>query len=235
MDRSGKALAMFFSRGEPEPERQQVGKVSAEHPRMRMVDEQIVRRGVRDAAVLRAMRVVPRERFVPPAQRRHAYRDRPLPLPHGQTISQPYVVALMISMLQLRRGERVLEIGTGSGYQTALLSELGAEVYSVEVIPELAVAAGKTLRELGYDRARIRVGDGRLGWERAAPFAGIIVSAAPRVVPPALIAQLAAGGRLLIPLGRPTAQDLFLITRNNGQVQRKKILPVRFVPLTEPE
>jgi protein-L-isoaspartate(D-aspartate) O-methyltransferase len=202
---------------------------------MRMVEEQIVGRGIRDQAILRAMRRIPRESFLPSAQRGNAYRDRPLPLGYGQTISQPYVVALMLSKLQLQGAERVLEIGTGSGYQTALLSELAGEVYSIEVVPELAATARDTLLALGCERVRTRVGDGRHGWPQAAPFATIIVSAAPPTIPEALVEQLADGGRMVIPVGGAGTQDLYLLTRHGPRVERKKLLPVRFVPLLATE
>lgn len=197
-----------------------------------MVRTQIEARDVRDAAVLAAMRRVPRHEFVPPDQRRFAYDDRPLPIAAGQTISQPLIVALMTVLLQAKPGDRILEVGTGSGYQAAVLAELKLEVYSIEIIESLAVAARATLSRLGYDGVQLRAGDGYLGWPEAAPFDGIIVTAAPPKVPPPLIAQLKPGGRLVVPEG-VVDQDLVVYHKDAaGSLRRSLVIPVRFVPMT---
>lgn len=197
--------------------------------RANMVAQQISRRGVRDVRVMAAMREVPRHEFVPSALRALAYRDRALPIGHDQTISQPYVVAVMSESAELAPGDRVLEVGTGSGYQAAVLAALGAEVYSIERIPELAEWADKTLKRLGYD-VRVRHGDGYAGWPDAAPFDAILVTAAPPTVPPPLLEQLAIGGRLVIPVG-DTYQELQVHTRHEHETIVESIFPVRFVPM----
>jgi len=195
-----------------------------------MVDEQIARRGIRDQRVLAAMRKVERHRFVSEAQRSGAYEDHPLPVGEGQTISQPYIVALMTEALALQGDERVLEVGTGSGYQTAILAELAAEVYSVEILPRLAEQARATLEDLGYRNVHIRLGDGSEGWAEHAPYQGILVTAAPPQVPPALLEQLAEGGRLVIPVG-VQSQELELHTRRPEGFRVERLAAVRFVPL----
>jgi protein-L-isoaspartate(D-aspartate) O-methyltransferase len=200
--------------------------------RSRMVETQIAARGVRDPRVLAAMRKVPRHLFVDPSQRDHAYEDHPLPIAASQTISQPYIVALMTELLALTPRARVLEIGTGSGYQSAVLGELAAEVYSIEIVPDLARAASQKLRELGYSHVIVREGDGYRGWPEHAPFDGIIVTAAPERIPQPLIDQLAAGGRMVIPVGG-FFQELKVFTKQaDGRVTEKDIIPVRFVPMT---
>ncbi len=200
--------------------------------RARMVDTQIAARGVRDPRVLAAMRKVPRHRFVDEAQRARAYEDRPLPIADNQTISQPYIVALMTELLELPDRARVLEIGTGSGYQSAVLGEIAADVYSIEILPELADAASQKLKELGYDNVEVRAGDGYRGWPEHAPFDGIIVTAAPERIPQPLIDQLAPGGRMVIPVGG-FFQELKVFTKSrDGRVTEKDIIPVRFVPMT---
>ena len=198
--------------------------------RQRMVDEQIARRGIRDQRVLAAMRKIERHRFVSEAQRSGAYEDHPLPVGEGQTISQPYIVALMTEALALQGDERVLEVGTGSGYQTAILAELAAEVYSVEILPRLAEQARATLEDLGYQNVHIRLGDGSEGWAEHAPYQGILVTAAPPEVPPALLEQLAPGGRLVIPVG-VQSQELELHTRRPEGFRVERLAAVRFVPL----
>ncbi len=185
-------------------------------------------------AVRAALCEVPRHAFVPPAQRGLAYANHPLPIGDGQTISQPYIVAIMSQLLRCRAGERVLELGTGSGYQAAVLAAMGLEVYTVEIVPELAERARTTLTELGYDQVQVRTGDAWQGWPEAAPFAGIIVTAAAPCIPKPLLEQLRPGGRLVIPLGTPEAiQDLCVYVKDaSGQVKGHSVLPVRFVPVT---
>lgn len=199
----------------------------------RMVDEQIASRGVRDERVLEAMRKVPRDEFVPTRLRDLAFEDSPLPIGHDQTISQPYIVALMTEAAHVKPGTRVLEVGTGSGYQAAVLAELGGEVYTIEIVEPLARSAEERLRRLGYGRVKVRAGDGYGGWPEHAPFDAIVVTAAPPKIPPALEAQLAPGGRLVIPVGH-WSQDLMVIERDRttGKLSRKTIEAVRFVPMT---
>jgi len=196
-----------------------------------MVRQQIEFRGVRDPRVLHALRSVPRERFVPAAQRPWAYADRPLPIGYAQTISQPYVVAAMTEALDPQPGDKVLEIGTGSGYQAALLSLLVNEVHSIEIVPELADEARRRLAEEGYANVRVVTGDGFLGLPDHAPFDGIIVTAAPPEVPPALVEQLAPGGRLVIPVGS-SIQELRVLERGPEGIRETSLFPVRFVPMT---
>ncbi len=201
----------------------------------RMVREQIVRRGVEDPRVLDAMRSVPRHMFVPDAYRSRASEDRPLPIGYGQTISQPYIVAFMTELLEVEPHHRVLEIGTGSGYQAAVLASLTREVYSVEIVPELADSAAVILRELDYTNVWIRSGDGYAGWLEHAPFDRIILTAAPPALPEALVDQLAPSGRLVAPVGaNPESQRLIVVTKDDqGNVRRKRSLGVRFVPMVE--
>jgi protein-L-isoaspartate(D-aspartate) O-methyltransferase len=200
--------------------------------RARMVETQIVARGVRDARVLAAMRDVPRHLFVDGAHQGEAYEDHPLPIAGNQTISQPYIVALMTELLDLQPGDRVLEIGTGSGYQSAVLSRLAREVYSIEIVPELARASSERLRQLGFTNVTVKEGDGYRGWPEHAPFDGIVVTAAPPRIPEPLLDQLAPGGRMVIPVG-DFFQELKVFTKEkNGKVTEKDILPVRFVPMT---
>ncbi len=200
--------------------------------RQRMVEEQIRARGIGDERVLSAMAQVPRHLFVPDGERRQAYEDHPLPIGSGQTISQPYIVALMTSLLGLTPQSRVLEIGTGSGYQAAVLSRLAAEVYSVEIVPDLAARALGTLARLGYDNIHVRIADGYRGWSEAAPFDAIVLTAAPAAVPQPLLDQLKPGGRMVLPVGG-IDQDLVLMTKGaDGSLKRQTVLPVRFVPMT---
>lgn len=200
--------------------------------RERMVSEHIERRGLRDPRVLRALRSTPRHLFVPPDVRPAAYQDRPLPIGYGATISQPYIVALMTELLAPSARHRVLEVGTGSGYQAAILGQLAREVYTVELVPELARSAAATLRELGYANVTVRQGDGYKGWPEQAPFDGIMLTAAPPEVPEALIAQLAKGGRLVAPVGSTWNQELIVIEKKaDGRIQRKSAGAVIFVPM----
>lgn len=202
--------------------------------RERMVRQQIEARGVRDERVLKAMRTIERHRFVPAENRHQAYEDAPLEIGEGQTISQPYIVALMTELLRLEGEEKVLEIGTGSGYQAAVLGELAGQVYSVEIIPSLAERAGKILGELGYQNILIETKDGYQGWPEEAPFDRIIVTAAPPEIPKALIEQLAEGGRMVIPVGT-SYQQLEVVVKENGVIKRSVVIPVRFVPMVRQE
>jgi protein-L-isoaspartate(D-aspartate) O-methyltransferase len=187
-----------------------------------------------DPRVLEAMGSVPRHELVPEELRDVAYENRPLPIGHGQTISQPYIVAIMTDLLKLESGQRALEIGTGSGYQAAILGQLGAEVYTIEIIEELGDQARRDLDRLGYKNIEVRIGDGYYGWEERAPFDAIVVTAAASHIPPPLIKQLRNGGRMVIPVGsRFMVQQLLLVEKDEaGKVTTRQILPVRFVPLT---
>ena len=198
--------------------------------RQRMVDEQLKRRDIRDARVLEAMRRVPRHEFVPLHVRADAYADYPLPIGHQQTISQPYIVAFMTEALNVRPSDTVLEIGTGSGYQAAVLSELAREVYTIEIVEPLAATARKTLTNLGYKNIRTRTGDGYAGWPEAAPFDRIMVTAAPPEVPTALIQQLKIDGLIAVPVGTGV-QELRVMRRTATGLDVLKTLPVRFVPM----
>ncbi len=202
--------------------------------RERMVATQIEARGVREPRVLNAMLAVPRHEFVPEATARLAYDDTSLRIGYGQTISQPFIVASMTQASGVAPGERVLEIGTGSGYQAAVLAEITPHVYSIEILPELAQQAQARLDRLGYDSVQCRTGDGYAGWPEAAPFDVILVTAAPDAPPPALLEQLKPGGRMIIPLERgAAAQALVRITKDaDGQIAREMLYPVRFVPFT---
>ncbi len=199
--------------------------------RERMVKEQVEARGIRDERVLAAMRKVPRHLFVDPSLARRAYEDSPLLIGEEQTISQPYMVAVMTEALALQGNERVLEIGTGSGYQTAVLAELATWVYSIERIPGLAERAQHTLARLGYENVSIRVGDGSVGWPEAAPFQAIMVTAGAPAVPPPLIELLAVGGRLVIPVGTPHTQTLCLIVKQEEEIQQEELVGCVFVRL----
>jgi len=199
--------------------------------RKRMVDEQIRARGVKDPAVLRAMERVARHEFVPEESRRESYGDFPLPIGYEQTISQPYIVAYMTEALRLKKGHKALEVGTGSGYQAAVLAEMGVEVYTIEIVEPLGRRAQQLLTRLGYDKVHARIGDGYDGWPEAAPFDGIIVTAAPESIPEPLKQQLREGGRLVIPVGRHV-QDLKVLVKRGGALELVETLPVRFVPMT---
>jgi protein-L-isoaspartate(D-aspartate) O-methyltransferase len=196
-----------------------------------MVQKQIVERGVRDERVIAAMKKVPRHRFVPEKLQKDAYADRPLPIGENQTISQPYIVALMSELLELKGDEKVLEIGTGSGYQAAVLAELAKEVYTIEIIPALAERSDKILDELGYATISIKQGDGNLGWPEKAPFDAIIVTCAPTQVPKPLQDQLKEGGRMVIPVGGWPNQTLYHMEKRNGKLVEHPVLPVLFVPM----
>jgi protein-L-isoaspartate(D-aspartate) O-methyltransferase len=200
-----------------------------------MVQTQLAARGIRDLRVLDAMRRVPRHEFVDAPSRSQAYEDRPLPTLKGQTISQPYIVAFMLEALKLQEPDRVLEVGTGSGYTAALLSDLVAEVYGIERHPELDATARATLKRLGYAGIHLTVGDGTLGWPAAAPFDAILVSAATEQIPVALTQQLGEGGRLVIPVGPAHLQELQLVTKHEGQLLIVPLAGCRFVPLISDE
>jgi len=204
-----------------------------EERRFRMVDTQIEARGVRNIRVLEAMREVPRHKFVQPRQLRAAYDDRPLPIGHGQTISQPYIVAFMTELLEPKPEHKVLEVGTGSGYQAAVLAELVSKVYTIEIIKELGESAKERLEKLGYENVEVKIADGYHGWEEHAPFDSIIVTCAASHVPPPLIKQLKPGGKMCIPVGTVFGpQYLFVIVKQeDGSIKSKSVLPVRFVPL----
>jgi protein-L-isoaspartate(D-aspartate) O-methyltransferase len=199
--------------------------------RERMVETQIKARGIKDERVLKAMLKVPRHLFVDEALRDQAYGDFPLPIGEGQTISQPYIVALMTEALELKGNERVLEIGTGSGYQTAILAELALWVYTIERFPTLLERAKKVLKELGYKNISFKLDDGTLGWKEAAPFDAIIVTAASPDIPPPLVEQLAEGGRMVIPIGDEFSQTLIKGVKKGGKLHTKALEPVRFVKL----
>jgi protein-L-isoaspartate(D-aspartate) O-methyltransferase len=199
--------------------------------RHRMVECQIAGRQLKNPAVLRAMRRVPRHAFVPPSLKQEAYRDGPLPIGHGQTISQPFIVAYMTDALCVQQGQKVLEIGAGSGYQAAVLAEMGVMVHSVEIIPDLASQAAQRLAQLGYT-VFTHIADGTFGWPEAAPFDGIIVTAAPPAIPEKLIVQLRENGRLVIPVGPVFNQQLLVFRKQAGKLITTDTLAVRFVPMT---
>ena len=200
--------------------------------RAKMVETQLVRRGIANERVLDAMRRVPRQEFVPDAMKPSAYADRPLPIGHSVTISQPYIVALMTQLARVEKGDRVLDVGTGSGYQAAVLGELGAEVYGIEIIEPLAERAAEVLKRLGYDNVTVRAGDGYAGWPEHAPFDAVILAAAPERVPEPLKQQLEVGGRLVLPVGEAFDQKLVVITRTRTGFDEQEVLPVAFVPMT---
>lgn len=200
--------------------------------RERMVDEQIVARGITDPRLLSVMRELPRHLFVEEAMGKQAYMDNPLPIGEGQTISQPYIVALMTELLDLKGADKVLEIGTGSGYQAAILAELAHEVYTIEIITLLAETARDRLEQLGYNNIKVKAGDGYQGWPQYAPFDAIIVTAAPDHIPQSLLDQLKEGGRMVLPVGTFPYQELKKIIKKSGKPEVTDILPVLFVPMT---
>jgi protein-L-isoaspartate(D-aspartate) O-methyltransferase len=200
--------------------------------RERMVRQQVAMRGVTETRLLAAMRKVRRDQFVPEAVRDLAYTDQPLPIGHDQTISQPFIVAFMTEKLQLRPTDRVLEIGTGSGYQAAILAELAREVYTIEIVAPLGERAKTTLQRLGYKNIHLKIGDGYQGWPEEAPFDAVIVTCAPEHVPRPLIDQTREGGRVIIPVGAAGSQLLYLLEKKAGRLQQRAVLPVRFVPMT---
>lgn len=224
---------IFFSGGKTGDRMKPDSETDEEYSRMRqrMVSAQIEARGVRDRLVLDAMRKVPRHLFVPERFRREAYDDGPLPIGGEQTISQPYIVALMTELMRLKGGEKVLEIGTGSGYQAAVMAEIAGEVYTIEIVPELCHRADSTLKSLDYKNVNVRCGDGYQGWPEQAPFDAIMVTAAPDHIPPALVEQLNPNGIMVLPIGR-YYQELITVTKSDTGIVRKDVIPVRFVPMT---
>jgi protein-L-isoaspartate(D-aspartate) O-methyltransferase len=208
----------------------QTGDLAAQ--REAMVGQQIAGRGISDPATLEAMRAVPRHEFLPLRLRSEAYMDYPLPIGHGQTISQPFIVAFMTEAIRPQPGEKILEIGAGSGYQAAILAHMGADVYTIEIVEPLAKMARLTLERLGYKNARVKYGDGFHGWPGHAPFDAIIVTCAPDKIPPALVEQLRDGGRMIIPVGGGMNQELVLLRKEGDKIEKQSVLPVRFVPMT---
>jgi protein-L-isoaspartate(D-aspartate) O-methyltransferase len=208
-------------------------KADSEQARKRMVDDQIRARGVSNKRVLEAMGAVPRHEFVSPSLREWAYEDSPLPTSQGQTISQPYIVALMTELADPRPEHRVLEVGTGSGYQAAVLSVLVREVYTIEILPELAREAAARLKQLGFRNVQVREGNGYLGWPEHVPFDSILVTAGATEIPPALVEQLKPGGRMIIPVGTTTDSQILQVVEKDsrGRVRVRNEIPVRFVPL----
>jgi protein-L-isoaspartate(D-aspartate) O-methyltransferase len=199
-----------------------------------MVKQQIMARGIEDPGVLEAMRKVPRHLFVPEKYRAFSYRDHPLPIGQGQTISQPYIVAFMTEALDLKPNEKVLEIGTGSGYQAAILAELVKEVYTIEIVEKLGKRAQRTLEMLGYKNIHVKIGDGYMGWPEKAPFDAVIVTCAPERIPEALVQQLNDGGRMIIPVGKAGAiQELVRAVKKKGKLKTKEVMRVRFVPMVK--
>lgn len=215
------------------PVRQNVQDMDFKEKRFKMVAEQIKSRGVNDSDVIKAMQIVERHLFVPNYLKKYAYQDRPLPIGHGQTISQPYIVGLMSQLLEVDEGEKLLEIGTGSGYQAAVLGELGGEVYSIEIVEPLQKRAAFVLDSLNYKNVTTRYGDGYIGWPEKAPFDGIIVTCSPTKIPQALIDQLAEGGKLVIPVGLKYVKKLVLLEKKKGKVVQRNVIPVRFVPMVD--
>jgi protein-L-isoaspartate(D-aspartate) O-methyltransferase len=233
------SLSIFFCSGPPnlpkppDPLAQNSNSIQDEYKKERreMVDRQIRARGIRDDSLLKAMEKVPRHKFVPPASAHLAYRDHPLPIGHDQTISQPFIVAYMTETADVSKKDKVLEIGTGSGYQAAILGEVAREVYTIEIIPELAEQASRVLGELGYKNVFVKAGNGYLGWAEHAPYDAILVTAAPDQVPQALVEQLAVDGIMVLPVGTEN-QEMVVIKKTKKGVTEKRTIPVRFVPMT---
>jgi protein-L-isoaspartate(D-aspartate) O-methyltransferase len=207
------------------------GQNKFEQQRVDMVNQQIIARGIRDKNTLNAMNTVERHLFVSGSYQGNAYEDRPLPIGYGQTISQPYIVAYMTELLNVMEGHTVLEIGTGSGYQAAVLSKIVKQVYTIEIVDELGKEAKERLKTLGYKNVEVKIADGFYGWQEKGPYDGIIVTAASEYIPPSLIEQLKDGGRMIIPVGSPfSVQTLMLITKNGKKITSDNLIPVRFVP-----
>jgi protein-L-isoaspartate(D-aspartate) O-methyltransferase len=221
-------MFLFFQR--LSPHKSQPTEEDYEKARARLV-EHLRKQGIKDEAVLKAMLKVPRHLFVPEEHRHLSYEDMALPIGEGQTISQPYVVAFMTQALELKPTDKVLEIGTGSGYQAAILAELAREVYTIEIIPTLAKRAKETLEKLGYKNVKIKVGDGYFGWKEHSPFDAIIVTCAPEEIPQPLIEQLKEGGRMVIPVGKRYIQQLYVLRKEGGKLIKRAVLDVLFVPM----
>ncbi len=221
-------MSLFSCSGQSESDTADAAYINR---RQKMVENQLIPREITDKHVLEAMGSVPRHLFVPKQFRDEAYHDGPLPIDHDQTISQPYIVAIMTQLLQIDSTSHVLEIGTGSGYQAAILGKIADSVFSIEIIPQLAEKAAKLLDSLGYKNVTVKAGDGYLGWPDHAPFDGVIVTAAAPTIPQPLIEQLKIGGRMVIPVG-DFNQELYLIVKNKDGVVKQSIIPVRFVPMT---
>jgi len=211
--------------------RQTILDAGFQEERKLMVEEQIKKRGIKDPAIIEAFLKVPRHRFVPIKYRKMAYKDHPLPIGEGQTISQPYIVAYMTQILNLSKTDKVLEIGTGSGYQAAILGELSDSIYTIEIITSLGSRASRLLQEMGYSNIKVKIGDGYQGWEEYAPFDAIIVTCAPTEIPNALKNQLKEGRRIIIPVGSLYYQNLVYLRKVNNQIKEEKVFPVRFVPM----
>lgn len=207
-------------------------QAGAASKRINMIDNQIISRGIKDTRIIQAMKKVPRHQFIPEKHRSRAYDDNPVPIGFGQTISQPYIVALMSELVELSETDRVLEIGTGSGYQAAILAEVVKEVFTIEIIPELAKQAEDTLNSLGYSNITVKTGDGFFGWPEKAPFDAIVVTAAPSAIPQPLLDQLKVGGRLVIPVGNYPYQELKKVIKTDNDIIEDAIIPVLFVPMT---
>jgi protein-L-isoaspartate(D-aspartate) O-methyltransferase len=214
---------------------QNVQNMNFKDERFKMVTEQIKSRGINNDEVIKAMQKVERHLFVPNDLQKYAYQDRPLPIGHKQTISQPYIVGLMSQLLDVEEGEKLLEIGTGSGYQAAVLGELGGEVYSIEIVEPLQKRAAFVLDSLAYKNVFTRYGDGYKGWPEKAPFDGIIVTCSPTKIPQTLVNQLAEGGKLVIPVGIKNVKKLVLLEKKKGKIVKRNIIPVRFVPMVDSE
>lgn len=225
-------LCLVFLLMPAAPVEGQPSDVYFEVQRRRMVEEQIARRGIKQQEVLEAMAKVPRHLFVPSIYTTRAYEDRPLPIGRGQTISQPYIVALMTELLELGPSSKVLEVGTGSGYHAAVLSQVAGEVYSIEILRDLAESARDRMGQLGYRNVEIRQGDGYQGWAEKGPFDAIILTAAPAEPPRPLLDQLKVGGKLVLPQGSGPVQDLLVLTKTQETLERQKVAAVRFVPMT---
>jgi len=227
-------LTGLAGRGPAAPPPVAAGSDAYAPARLRMVAEQLAGpgRGITNARVLAVMGRVPRHEFVPERLRPDAYQDHPLPIGHGQTISQPFIVAFMTEQLDPKPTDRVLEIGTGSGYQAAVLAELVAQVYTIEIVTDLAQRAAADLKRLGYTNVHVRAGDGYKGWPQAAPFDAVIITCAPEQIPQPLIDQLKDGGRMIIPVGRVWNQELVLLRKRGGKLEKHACLPVSFVPMT---
>ena len=233
MRRSAEIFALFVLSLLPAcPEAREPAAGDLTEQRDAMVEQQIEARGISDPATLEAMRSVPRHEFLPLRLREEAYGDYPLPIGHGQTISQPYIVAFMTEAIRPQPGEKILEVGAGSGYQAAVLAQMGAEVYTMEIVAPLAEMARQTLDRLGYRSAQVKHGDGYRGWPEHAPYDAVVVTCAPDKIPPDLVEQLRDGGRMIIPVGGGMEQELILLRKHAGKVEKQSVLPVRFVPMT---